>query len=180
MRASFIDQELKRHRVSHLIGLPDNTSAALFALLQDESDPRLISVTREGEAFAIAAGLWVGGRLPVVFIQNTGLLESGDSLRGTVIRMRVPLVCFLTYRGFASLNSLKPKPGEVDAEILSRPGLDSVALMTESTLQSWGLPYDFLSNESEERAAQQIDGAFRKAEILSQPVVLLVTKDLTP
>jgi len=33
-------------------------------------------------ARSVAAGLFVGGKTPIILIQNTGMLESGDSLRG--------------------------------------------------------------------------------------------------
>ena len=94
---------LSAARITHVIGLPDNTSAPLFDALQAHPSIRLVTVTREGEAFAIASGLWLGGKRPVVVIQNTGLLESGDALRGTAQRMGVPLLCLIGYRGHASL-----------------------------------------------------------------------------
>ncbi|HAC05532.1 MAG TPA: phosphonopyruvate decarboxylase, partial [Gemmatimonadetes bacterium] len=48
-------------RITHVVGLPDNTSAPLFDALQSHPSVRLVTVTREGEAFAIASGLWLGG-----------------------------------------------------------------------------------------------------------------------
>ena len=44
-------------RITHVVGLPDNTSAPLFDALQDHPSVRLVTVTREGEAFAIVAEL---------------------------------------------------------------------------------------------------------------------------
>jgi len=35
--------------------------------------------------------MWVGGAKPVVLIQNTGLFESGDSIRGINIDMAIPI-----------------------------------------------------------------------------------------
>ena len=88
--------------------LPDNCTAALFHELADDPDIYLINVTREGEAFATAAGLWMGGQNPLVLIQNTGFLESGDALRGTLTRMRIPVVLLVSYRGYKSL--MNPAP----------------------------------------------------------------------
>ena len=174
IRAELILQELKEWSVTHVVGLPDNSSARLFDLLGRDPDVKLINVTREGEAFAIAAGLWLGGKKPAVLIQNTGLLESGDGFRGTVMRMRVPLVCLVTYRGFHK----KPSGGtalKYDAEMLSRAELDSVALVTEPTLKAWGLSFSFMHQESD---LPRISEAFRRAEDHSQPVAVLITSDL--
>ena len=53
--------ELERNHVTHVVGIPDNTSAALFRVFGEQSDIRALTVTREGEAFAVASGLWLGG-----------------------------------------------------------------------------------------------------------------------
>jgi len=174
-QAQLVLDVLHRHGVTDVVSLPDNSSSALLALLRQSADIRLLSVTREGEAFALAAGLWLGGRNPLVLIQNTGLLESGDSLRGTLIRMRIPVVCLVTYRGYAKLAGLEapPNPGP---EVLSRPDLDSVAVMTEPTLRAWGVPFDFLHTNED---IGRISAAFAQVQQLSAPVAVLVTQDMS-
>jgi sulfopyruvate decarboxylase subunit alpha len=175
-QAQLVLDVLSRHGVTDVVSLPDNSSAAMLALLRHQStDIRLLSVTREGEAFAMGAGLWMGGRNPVVLIQNTGLLESGDSLRGTLVRMRIPVVCLVTYRGYAKFARLAapPDPGP---EVLSRPDLDSVAVMTEPTLRAWGVPFDFLHTDED---IPKISAAFAQVQKLSAPVAVLVTQDMT-
>ena len=165
---------LSRHGVTDVVSLPDNSSSALLALLRQSGEIRLLSVTREGEAFALAAGLWLGGRNPLVLIQNTGLLESGDSLRGTLVRMRIPVVCLVTYRGYAKFARLETPP-DPSPEVLSRPDLDSVAVMTEPTLRAWGVPFDFLHTNED---IGKISAAFAQAQQLSAPVAVLVTQDM--
>ena len=78
--AQKIVDELKKWNISHAIGLPDNGTAQIFKRLHEDPDVDVITVSREGEAFAIASGLYVGGRSPVIIIQNTGFLESGDAV----------------------------------------------------------------------------------------------------
>jgi sulfopyruvate decarboxylase subunit alpha len=174
MQARWILEELKRNGVTHVVGLPDNSSAALFELLARDPDLRLISVTREGEAFAIAAGLWIGGKVPVVLIQNTGFLESGDAFRGTITRMGVPLVCLITYRGYRKLAADPALRAPSPANLASAP-LDSAALVTEATLDAWGLPYDFL-NAAED--VPLLSGAFRNSAESGHAYAVLITPDL--
>ena len=175
-QAQLVLDALYRHAVTDVVSLPDNSSAALLLLLRESADIRLLSVTREGEAFALAAGLWMGGRNPLVLIQNTGLLESGDSLRGTLLRMRIPVVCLVTYRGYAKLARWGAPPPEPNPEILSRPDLDSVAVMTEPTLRAWGVPFDFLHTDDD---VSKVSAAFAQAQQLSAPVAVLVTRDMS-
>ena len=69
--------EIKKNHFTHVVWLPDSETNFLFQLLTNEPSLDLIPVCREGETMAIAAGLWVGGKKPLVLIQNTGIYESG-------------------------------------------------------------------------------------------------------
>jgi len=169
--------ELKARGVSHVVGLADNSSAALLSLLGNDDSVSFIAVTREGEAFALASGLWIGGKTAVVVVQNTGLLESGDGLRGTAQRMRIPLVCFITYRGYKGkpFRLAKTERGPWTIEDFSRADLDSAALVTEPTLKAWNVPFDFLESDAD---LAKVARAFSRAERESRPVALLITGDM--
>ena len=156
--AEKIVNELKRHQITHAIGVPDNGSARIYELLRAEPEIEVITVTREGEAFAVAAGLYIGGRKPVIIIQNTGFLESGDAFRGTVVNMRVPVVVFIGYRGYRNRDT--------DGQ-----WIDSVASFLEPTLQAWNLPYDMLETDNDIRC---IGAAFEKMEATSLPAAVLL------
>jgi sulfopyruvate decarboxylase subunit alpha len=134
-------------------------------------------VTREGEAFAVAAGLWAGGRTPLVIVQNTGLLEAGDALRGTAVRMGVPLVFVVTCRGYASVTERTPPPPvpSLTAEVLVDPRLDSVALFTEPTLEAWGIPHFHYGSDAD---VDQVAAAAQRACDEGRPVALLLTRGL--
>ena len=49
---------------------------------------------------AIAASLWVGNKRSVALLQNTGLLEAGDSTRSLGIDINLPLVIMTGCRGW--------------------------------------------------------------------------------
>lgn len=158
---------------SHVIGVPDNGTAPLFAAAAADPAVTSLVVSREGEAFAIAAGLWIGGAQPVVVIQNTGLLESGDALRGTVTRMGVPLVCIIGYRGAASL--ARAGAGEAaepaaEPELLRRADVDSAAVMTLPTLRAWGVPTEHLRGAD----LAALDRAWDRATAEQRPVAVLL------
>lgn len=177
-RLSAVIAALEAAGVTHVLGIPDNSSGPLFDALQDHPAVRLLIVTREGEAFAMAAGLWLGGARPLVVVQNTGLLESGDALRGTAIRMGAPVPFVVTGRGFGRL----PAAG-VDRstprtrELLVRADVDSVALFTEPTLEAWAVPYTTCDEGAD--AARAIGELVATAERLERPCALLLTASLT-
>src|SRR5262245_53766393 len=82
--------EMKKNGVTHVVWLPDSETNWLYQLMQAEPSLRLVPVSREGLAFSLAAGLATGGQTPIILIQNTGLMESGDSLRGWALGLNIP------------------------------------------------------------------------------------------
>ncbi len=163
----------KQIGVTHVVGLPDNSTAALFHALADDPDIYLITVTREGEAFATAAGLWIGGQKPLVLIQNTGFLESGDALRGTLVRMRIPVVCLISYRGYKSLPN--PVPSPLTPDVLSRRDMDSVATLLEPTLRAWAIPYEIVNDNSE---LERIIIAEQRAQQAMFPTAIVIAETI--
>lgn len=163
--------------VTHVVGVPDNTSGPLFLEVRRHPTIRLVTASREGEAVAIAAGLWLGGAKPLVMIQNTGLLEAGDSIRGTVVRMAAPIPFVVTARGYAKMRRAGVAPtDERTIESLTRADVDSTALLTEPTLDAWGVPHRLC--EEDEDAAGLIGDTVEEAELQGRPVALILNRGL--
>lgn len=168
---------LVRSGVTHVVGIPDNTSGPLFDEVVRHPTVRLVTATREGEAVALASGLWLGGASPLVVIQNTGLLESGDALRGTALRMGVPLPMVVTGRGYAKMRRAGAAPDdERTIESLTRPDVDSTALLTEPTLDAWGVPWTLCDDADD--AAEAIAGLVNEAQRAERPVALILVGSL--
>lgn len=163
--------------VTHVIGIPDNASGPLFQEILRHPTIRLVTVAREGEAFAIAAGLWLGGAAPLVVIQNTGLLESGDALRGTAARMAAPVPMVVTGRGYATLEAAGLRPGQpATLELLTRADVDSTALLTEPTLEAWGVPFERCGADDDPVAA--VTRTIASAREQGRPVAVVMTRPL--
>ncbi|MCH8297833.1 MAG: hypothetical protein IH873_07180 [Chloroflexi bacterium] len=147
--------ELKKNNITHVVWLPDSETNFMFQLLTNEPTLDLVPVCREGETMAIAAGLWVGGKRPIVLIQNTGIFEAGDSIRGLGLDINQPLVMLVGYRGW------------------SRHGLttDSAARFIEHILHAWGINYYLIETDAD---ADRISLAIEEAERTSKPVAVLV------
>ena len=150
-----IINELKKNGVTHVVWLPDSETNFMYELLTGDPSLDLVPVCREGETMAIAAGLWVGGKKPVVLIQNTGIFESGDSIRGLALDVHQPLVMLVGYRGW------------------SRHGLtnDSAARFIEHILHAWGINYYLIETDDD---ADRITLALAEAERDQKPVAVLV------
>ena len=82
LRPETLLEEFKKIGVTHIITIPDSETNYLYELMDEQDWLDVIPVSREGESVSVALGLNVAGKIPVVLIQNTGMLESGDSIRG--------------------------------------------------------------------------------------------------
>jgi len=122
--------------ITDVVSIPDGESRHLFSALLDTSAIEVWQPTREGEGVAIAAGLWVGGRRPLLLLQNTGLMEAGDALRGCGIGPMIPLLLLVGWRGY---------PGAM-AEKLP---IDSAYPYTEPLLRAWGIPSRHLMTDDD-------------------------------
>lgn len=150
-------EEIRKNKVTHVVGVPDNGSRKLYELLRKEPAIQTILVTHEGEAFSLASGLFLGGKIPLVVIQSTGFLESGDAFRGTAFNMGLPLVMLMGYRGHASM-------------ISGTEPVDTAATFFEPTLKAWTIPYYMMQSTSESRL---ISTAFSKAAETSLPAAVI-------
>jgi sulfopyruvate decarboxylase TPP-binding subunit len=105
-------------------------------MLNAEPQISVISPTREGEGLAIAAGLWVGGRKPLVLLQNTGLMEAGDALRGCGIGPSIPLLLLIGWRGYSGA-------------LAGKLPIDSAYPFTEPLLDAWKVPHWRLMSDAD-------------------------------
>ena len=150
-----IIEELKKNRITHVVWLPDSETNFMYSQLVEDPDLDLVPVCREGETMAIAAGLWVGGKRPVVLIQNTGVMESGDSIRGLGLDINQPLLMLVGYRGW-------------DRHGVTR---DSAARYIEHILHAWGINYYLVEVDED---APRISLALEEADRTSKPVAVLL------
>jgi len=113
--------------VTHVVWIPDSELGTWEPALLAAPGLELVRVCREGEAFAVAAGLLLGGRQPVVIIQCTGLFEAGDALRNVLHDLRLPLFFVVGLRGYFA----------------RRQGAtgDTCPIFAEPIMQAWQIPY---------------------------------------
>jgi sulfopyruvate decarboxylase subunit alpha len=150
--------QMKKNGVTHVVWLPDSETNWLFLLMKADPSLTLVGVNREGLAFSAASGLYAGGKTPLILIQNTGLMESGDSMRGWAMQMEVPVVLMVGYRGYTRHGVNK----------------DTAATYTERFLNAFNIQYYLVEQDSD---AERISIAFAEAKRTKQPVAVLVADE---
>lgn len=122
---------LEELEFTHIVWIPDSTLGQWEAAFRDAPSLELVGVCREGEAWTVAAGLFLGGANPVVIIQCTGMFESGDALRNVLHDYGIPLFALIGYRSYFNQETL--------------PG-DTALKFTEPILKAWELDYRLIDS----------------------------------
>jgi sulfopyruvate decarboxylase TPP-binding subunit len=142
--------------ITHVVWLPDSALGPWEKALESSPAFKLIRVCREGEAWAVASGLHIGGQRPLVVIQNTGLFESGDALRNALYDLKLPLYAIIGYRSYLVPNSP-----------------DSAKRFTEPVLKAWGLDYVLLDTPA---AWPQFAEHFQACQAAGKPGAALLAE----
>jgi sulfopyruvate decarboxylase TPP-binding subunit len=131
---------LRELEFSHVVTVPDSTLGLWEKAIESSGDLRLVRVCREGEAWAIAAGLYLAGKKPLVMIQCTGLFESGDALRNALHDYKLPLFAMIGYRSYLCQKNL--------------PG-DTAMIFTEPILKAWNLDYRLIDDPAKKNVIRE-------------------------
>ena len=99
-----------------------------------------------------------------MIIQNTGLMEAGDALRGCGLGPRVPLRMMVGWRGYTGA-------------IAGRVPIDSAYPYTEPLLEAWGVPKWHLMSDADLGALAAMDST---AESTSMPAAVLTGYPFQP
>ena len=132
----------------------------MYEAMMSQHGLTLVPICREGEAIAIAAGLMLGGKEPVVLHQSTGFFESGDSVRGLALDLGLPLLLLIGYRGWHR----------------NAPVTDSAAIFLEPILDTWGIKHYLVEID---RDVERISMGYKEAHETNKPVAILIGNEYT-
>jgi sulfopyruvate decarboxylase TPP-binding subunit len=154
-----IIREIKASNIEFVVSVPDiTTSEGLLRPLAQAKNPRLIRICKEDEGIGICAGLAYSGRRSLLLIQQTGMLDSINAIRGVAVEYALP-ICMM-------VGLLEKEPG-VPPQQSKRYGVRIV----EPILDAMGIAYHEIEEESDvAKIKPAIDAAYSD----SRPVVLLI------
>ena len=133
-------------------------AGGLLRPLAQATAPRLVRVCKEDEGVGICAGLAYTGRRSLLLIQQTGLLDSINAVRGVAVEYALP-ICMM-------VGLLEKEPG-VPPRQSKRYGVRIV----EPILEAMGITYHEIEEEAD---VARIRPAIGEAYAQSRPVVLLI------
>lgn len=160
--ASACVKALTRNQVDHVVTVPDWIQLSLHDRLNKGVEGiRVINACNENQVVTVAAGLTIGGKRPLVMMQNQGLYNCFNSLRAVCLDAHIPMVFLVGQFGREFSN-------------IGHPTSESARTMVriaEPFLQSIDVPFHILDKEED---LLKIDQAYEQAQEQRTAVVLLV------
>jgi phosphonopyruvate decarboxylase len=132
-------RELQKLGFEFYTGVPCSFLANLINYAMNECD--YVMAANEGDAVAIASGAYLGGKKPVVLMQNSGLTNAVSPLVSLNYPFQIPVLGFVSLRGEPGM------PDEPQHELMGR--------ITTQLLDLMQVRWMYLSGELEE-AKQQL------------------------
>ena len=154
-----IIREIVASGVEFVVSVPDiTTSEGLLRQLAPMKAPRLIRVCKEDEGIGICAGLAYTGKRSLLLIQQTGMLDSINAIRGVAVEYSLP-VCMMV--------GLLEKEPDVPPRQSKRYGVRIV----EPILDAMGIAYHEIEEDAD---VGLIRPAIDQAYAGAHPTVLLI------
>ena len=128
---------LNENELGPLMGVPCSILAPLLSyVLDNPSEMAYFNPANEAHALGLAAGFYLGNnKIPVVFLQNSGLGNIVDPLTSLHQIYRIPVLLLITWRGFTGQDTDSP-----EHRIMGRD--------FEDYLKVTNLPYEILSEKN--------------------------------
>jgi sulfopyruvate decarboxylase TPP-binding subunit len=162
LKADEIIREIKRAGIRFVAALPDRTTShhLLKSLLQDP-ELRVVQVCKEDEGISICSGLFAAGQRSLLLMQNTGLLDSLNAVRGTAVELKNP-VCMM-------VGLLSKEPGVAPTE-----SKNYGVRIVEPVLDAMGVEHTLVEQPAD---VQKIVPAIESAYSRLAPTILLIGRE---
>ena len=146
--------------VDFVSGLPDGWQRDLHEAIECDSRFTYVPVCNEGVGFSVCAGAWMGGRRPVLIMENSGLRVAAEYIARISLGTGVPVLLMLSYRG--------------DIGETEHWGIPH-GIVVEPLLAALRIPYQVVRDVGALR--QAIKRAQRLAQAQLHPAAVLVSGD---
>lgn len=124
-KADCLHQKLKQHDINFATGVPCGVLRHIINNLLNDEDIFHVLANRESEAVGIAAGAYLSGKYPVVYMQNSGLFSSSNDIASLLIPYKIPILFIVTYRGCEGEDAVQHfVTGKTTEKLLKSFGVD--------------------------------------------------------
>ena len=156
---SFVDK-LRENGFDFFTGVPCSLLSGLIAELEADREIGYIPSVREDAGVGLCAGAYMGGKQPVLLMQNSGFGYSLNAFTSLNLIYKIPVLVIMSWRGCGGKDA--PEHiimGDINEQLLETSGMEH-SVLEENNLQ------------------QVLDAALKKIRNEKVPYTLLVKKGM--
>lgn len=98
-RADRLYESLRKHSIDFASGVPCGVLRQIILRVDEDKGVLHIPANREAEAVGLAAGACLGGKHPMVYMQNSGFFSASNDIASLVVPYRMPIFFIVSFRG---------------------------------------------------------------------------------
>ncbi len=144
--------------VDFATGVPCGALRHIIKNFNNDATILHIPANRESEAVGLAAGAYLAGKTPVIYMQNSGLFAASNDIASLLVPYEIPIFFTVSYRGCA---------GEDAVQHLT------TGRATEALLKSFGLHFMVFGKHD---LSVLIRSMFEEMRKIKLPVFLLLKR----
>ena len=137
--------------------LPDSAFKEIYEPISAESKLDYVQVANEGDGVGVCMGAWLGGKKPVLMMENSGFAVTPYALMRGPIAFGIPMLLLIAHRG-----------GFHDQRWFSVP----FGWGTQPLLDAMRISYEVVTRPEDVRAA--VIGAVKSMNSMQAPVAVLL------
>ncbi len=90
---------LKREGINFVTGVPCGVQKYIIKNFMNSKKIIHIPALRESEAIGLAAGAWLSGLKPTIYMQNSGFFNSINDITSLLLAYKIPVIMIVSWRG---------------------------------------------------------------------------------
>ncbi len=146
---------LKQEGFNFYTGVPCSLLAGLFSILEKQDEFPYLASVREDAAVGLCSGAYMGGKLPVLLMQNSGFGYSLNAFTSLNLIYKIPMLVVMSWRGcggkdapehiiMGDINEKLLETSGMEYSILTQDNLDEVLARARQTIVKDELPFTIL------------------------------------
>ena len=136
MKDLLLYEAIKNSKIDLILSLPCIMLKGLLQLIEEKNEIDHISITREEEGVGIAAGAYLGGKVPTIIMQNSGLGNSVNAIKSLLHLYKIPVIFIMSHRGAKGEKILAQIPmGKLTPDLLDLLKIEKFIIDSESSLK---------------------------------------------
>jgi len=157
-KADCLHRLLKSRGINFATGVPCGVLKNVISNLLNDSEVFHVPANRESEVVGIAAGAYLSGKNPIVYMQNSGLFSASNDIASLLIPYKIPIFFVVSYRGCEGEDAIQHL---------------TTGRATERLLNSFNLPYEVYNQQN---LGTLINRMFVHMERKKTPMTLLLKR----